>query len=157
MYQKYKHNKSKWHTLKQELLIMQVLKFGKMSLMMQDQIFGHLDVSFIKCVLFIHHFRAKILKVFTRKSRKENIQKFLINIRLNFLTLSTVVFIKILSKDRQPKNLSSIDLVLWIKSVMNMVFQSEEIVLLIFWKPFSLEERNSNWSQIFLFLDIKEV
>jgi hypothetical protein len=46
-----KLQKMDYFTLKQELLIMQAHKFGKISPTIVNQIFGHLAVLYMKCAL----------------------------------------------------------------------------------------------------------
>lgn len=56
--------------LKQELLIMQALKFGEINHTTAKVISGLLDVLFIKWQLLNHLFKARICKIFLNASKK---------------------------------------------------------------------------------------
>jgi hypothetical protein len=87
MYQKYSLNSNKWHILKQEHHTMQVPKYGETNLIMQSPIFGLLGVFSMKCVLFIHLFKAKTYKVFTSALKKESIKQSLTHTQKNYQIL----------------------------------------------------------------------
>lgn len=65
-----------WATPRQELLTTQALRCGEICLMTPKVIFGHLDVSYMKCVLWFHLLEQTTCKVCTKKWSKENTQEF---------------------------------------------------------------------------------
>ena len=73
--------KKGYASLKQELHIMQALKFGKISHTIKNQIYGLLDVFFtswlaLKCLL-----KQRIWKVYIKKLQEGYIPESLLNIR----------------------------------------------------------------------------
>ncbi len=77
MFQKYLKVYAK---LKQVPLIMPVHKFGKISLTIKNQIFGHLVVYFIKQLHLNLLLELKIWKVYIKRLLEDYILKFLANI-----------------------------------------------------------------------------
>lgn len=59
-----------WSRLKREHRFMQVHKYGGISLMEANQIFGRLDASCMRCAASSLHSTAKILMIYTKVYRK---------------------------------------------------------------------------------------
>ena len=70
--------------LKQVHHTMQVLKYGMINPMILNLIYGHLDVLYIKCVLYSLHSKLRIWKVYIQQLHRENLIQFLRFIRDNF-------------------------------------------------------------------------
>ncbi len=83
MYQKLTNKKISLLKHKQELLIMQVRKFGKINRMIQNVIFGHMVVFCIKCVLFSRPFKEMILTICLITYKKENLNLYRRFIQIN--------------------------------------------------------------------------
>lgn len=74
----------RWPELKQEHLIMQVLKFGEIKSMTLNVIFGLLVVLFMKCAVYSLLFKAPILMNFINQFKEAFTDQFPQNILLNY-------------------------------------------------------------------------
>lgn len=116
--------------LKLEHHIMQVRKYGKISLIIKNQIFGHLDALSTKLLLYILLFQVKIQRLFTSKLLKKRILRC-----LYFILISSIKFLKGCLK-KSPKResllvkiLFSLDYILKnVEKIVPEIFRSLAIV-----------------------------
>ena len=97
-------------TPKQELLIMQVLRYGKMSLTTPNQIFGLWDASFMKWLHFSHHLKLRIWKVYLNLLPLVSIHQSAKNFQRNSLISSNWCFNKNLNQGLRLRKYSLLHL-----------------------------------------------